>query len=119
MVGLGSCMGGISRFLISRLISISATTSFPWATLAVNLIGSLVIGIVYGFTAHRGSMPDTLRLLLTVGFCGGFTTFSTFSHESYIMMSGGHTAATIIYMASSLIGGMALVFLGYWIARQF
>ncbi|MDE7407472.1 MAG: fluoride efflux transporter CrcB [Muribaculaceae bacterium] len=118
IVGLGSGIGGMARYIIGRIIAATGSTGFPWATLTVNLLGCLIIGLVFGLVAYRGSMPDYVRLLLTVGFCGGFTTFSTFSHECYLMFTQGHTTTAAIYMSASLIGGLCLVFTGYWLVRQ-
>ena len=84
IVGAGSFLGGALRFLISTLMKGACTSSFPWGTLTVNLIGCLLIGVIYGLFARHSSISHSMCLLLTTGFCGGFTTFSTFSNEGVL-----------------------------------
>lgn len=116
-VGAGSCVGGIARYLLSRLVQTSAGGVFPWGTLAVNLSGCLLIGIIYGAAARGFQLGDAMKLFLTVGVCGGFTTFSTFMHEGYILFSSPRPMIMLAYMALSMVGGLALVYLGYLLAR--
>lgn len=93
-------------------------TSFPWATLAVNLAGCFVIGVVYALFVRFASTSHALCLLLTTGFCGGFTTFSTFANEGLVMLQGGNIGAFIVYAIASVVAGVALVAVGYWIVNQ-
>lgn len=116
-VGAGSCVGGIARYLLSRLVQTSAGGLFPWGTLAVNLAGCLLIGIIYGAVSRGFRLDDAMKLFLTVGFCGGFTTFSTFMHEGYLLFSSPRPMIMLSYMALSMVGGLALVYLGYALAR--
>ena len=80
LVGIGSCLGGICRYLISLFIG-HPQSGFPWGTFVVNIIGCLLIGILWGVTSRFQNFAQAFSLLLMVGFCGGFTTFSTFSKE--------------------------------------
>ncbi len=104
LVAAGSALGGVSRFLIGRGIHEAFPMSFPLGTLIINVVGSFLIGIFYSW-AVKGGITEEMRLLLTAGFCGGFTTFSAFAWENLELLRNGHTAQAIIYsMASVLLG---------------
>lgn len=117
IVGAGSFLGGALRFLISTLMKGACTSSFPWGTLTVNLLGCLLIGVIYGLFARHSNVQHPMCLLLTTGFCGGFTTFSTFANEGVQMLQGGNLGAFAAYASLSLVPGMLLVVLGYTLAR--
>lgn len=119
IVGLGSCIGGIARYLLSRMVQTSAGGVFPWGTLAVNLAGCLLIGIIYGAASRGIRFGDAMKLFLTVGVCGGFTTFSTFMHEGFLLFSSPRPMIMLAYVTLSMAGGLALVYLGYALARMF
>ena len=84
LVALGGALGSVCRYLLSKL----SLGTFPWGTLTVNILGSLLIGLLTGLML-RGSVSPEMKLLLVTGFCGGFTTFSTFANESFGMMKAG------------------------------
>lgn len=86
---------------------------FPWATLSVNLLGSFFIGLFYAWSA-RFNLSDDTRLLLTTGLCGGFTTFSTFSHEGMTMLRQGFYGTFILYVTLSVLLGISAAFAGGW-----
>ena len=115
-VGAGSFIGGIARYLVSLAMK-GISKGFPWATLLVNLLGCLTIGLLWGFLSRNASESTSWGLFLTVGLCGGFTTFSTFSKEALIMLQAGQTWNFISYVTLSILTGIALVALGYYIAR--
>lgn len=117
LIGAGSFAGGIARYLLSRLVQAHSVSGFPWGTLAVNVAGCLLIGIVYGISERENIMDADLRMFLTVGFCGGFTTFSTFVHESYSMLGGQNFLHFAGYPLLSFASGLAAVYLGYLIVR--
>ena len=94
-----------------------SNTFLPWGTLAVNLLGCFIIGVIYALFSKHTSTSNSLFLLLTTGFCGGFTTFSTFANESLQMLQNGNISGFITYILLSLIAGLALVALGYWIIK--
>ena len=117
-VGTGSFIGGAARYLVSLAMKgIGKDVPFPWATLAVNLAGCLMIGLLWGILTRNATETTTWGLFLTVGLCGGFTTFSTFSKEALIMLQTGQTWGFATYIALSVIAGITLVALGYYIAR--
>lgn len=111
-VGIGSGIGGICRYLISLSISHSHGT-FPWGTFAVNIVGCLLIGILWGLTSRCQHLAPSFSLLLMVGFCGGFTTFSTFSKEGLMMLQNNNYTLFALYIIGSVALGIAAVALGY------
>ena len=117
IVGIGSFLGGVLRYLISLLMKNYCGQGFPWATLLVNLIGCFLIGLVFGLFSKYSNTNNLWCLLLTTGFCGGFTTFSTFANEGLQMLSSGNVWNFIFYVSASVIFGFALVALAYWIVR--
>ena len=90
---------------------------FPWATFTVNMIGCFLIGLFYALAA-RLHFPDEIRLLLTTGLCGGFTTFSTFSHEGVVLLRNGHWGLLALYTLLSIAIGIAAVFLGNYVVAS-
>ena len=109
LVGLGGFIGSVGRYLVAVwLMKIDWQT--PVATLFVNVLGSLLIGLIIASSVRN---MDNLRLLLVTGFCGGFTTFSTFSLENLKLIEQGYYATSIQYILISLLGGLLFVFLGY------
>jgi CrcB protein len=115
-IGAGSFLGGAGRFLVSMAMK-SVSKGFPWATLAVNLVGCFLIGLLWGVFNKNGTEGSNWALFLTVGLCGGFTTFSTFSKEALVMLQGGNIWGFAGYVAISIIAGIALVALGYFLVR--
>lgn len=116
-VGLGSFLGGISRFGLTRWVQSHGTGDFPYGTLVVNLLGCLFIGVFYGWFDRARIFDPDLRLLLTVGFCGGFTTFSTFANEGLSLFQSGNFFAAIAYAVVSLVAGLVMVYLGHLLVR--
>ena len=115
-VGSGSFLGGAGRYLVSLAMK-DISKGFPWATLAVNLLGCFLIGLLWGVFGKNGTDGSNWALFLTVGFCGGFTTFSTFSKEAIIMLQTGHVWGFVAYVSMSVVVGVALVALGYFLVR--
>ncbi|MBQ2623476.1 MAG: fluoride efflux transporter CrcB [Kiritimatiellae bacterium] len=111
---LGGGAGSVLRYLVGMWID---STAFPWATFAVNAVGSLAIGLFGGWAARFG-WSEALRLSLTTGLCGGFTTFSTFSKESIALAESGRWSAFAAYAFGSVTVGIPAVALGYWAARH-
>ena len=117
IVGTGSFIGGAMRYLLSTYIKNMYGQTFSWGTLVVNLLGCFVFGIIFALFSKHNSTDNTFCLLLTTGICGGFTTFSTFANESVQMIQNGNIGEFIGYMATSVIVGIALIALGYWIVK--
>lgn len=117
IVGAGSCLGGMARYIVSRAIGAVCHTPFPWGTLTVNVAGCLIIGLIYGLIDRGISPGEGWRLFLTVGFCGGFTTFSTFMHENYLLFGGNHLLSVALYLGASVIAGFIMVYFGYYLTR--
>ena len=115
-VGAGSFIGGIARYLVSLAMK-GISKGFPWATLLVNLLGCLIIGLLWGFLSRNASESTSWGLFLTVGLCGGFTTFSTFSKEALTMLQTGQIWGFASYIALSILVGIALVGIGYYLFR--
>jgi len=107
LVALGGAVGSVGRYLVSKCFE----GTFPWGTLTVNLLGSLLIGFLVGLVA-KGTLSPEMKLLLVTGFCGGFTTFSTFANESFTMMKAGDALLTAVYIGASVALGILAVYLG-------
>lgn len=109
-VGMGGFIGAVARYLMS-LIPIQDKLGFPWMTLCINAIGAFFIGCISAFAAKRGIGSTSMILFLKTGVCGGFTTFSTFALESYVLMENGKGVLSVVYMMVSVLvclGGVML-----------
>lgn len=116
IAGSGSFIGGAARYLISLAMK-NVGKGFPWATLAVNLAGCLLIGVLWGLFSRTSEEGSPWALFLTVGLCGGFTTFSTFSKEALTMLQCNEYIAFVLYISTSVIAGIALAGIGYSLSR--
>ncbi len=112
-VGLGGFIGSIARYGVSKLNLYWHFLSIPMGTLTVNVLGSFLIGILVGISQKSDFLSVDLRLFLMVGVCGGFTTFSTFSNENFMLMQNGQFLTALIYTGSSILFGFAAVYLAY------
>lgn len=115
LVGAGSFFGGIARYLISLAMK-GMSGAFPWATMTANIAGCLLIGIIWA-VMNRYNASNQLNLLLAVGFCGGFTTFSTFSKEGLCLLQAGNYSSFILYALGSVVLGLLAVALGFALAK--
>ncbi|MBR5477726.1 MAG: CrcB family protein [Bacteroidaceae bacterium] len=112
LVGTGGALGSIARYAVSMLFAHFAICSH-WATLLVNVIGSFLIGLAIPL------FSNCAHLFAVVGFCGGFTTFSTFSSQAVQLFQAGERVTAAVYIAASLVVSIALVLLGMYLAGKF
>lgn len=111
-IALGGGAGSISRYLVQKFMYQWYPSSFPWGTLAANLAGCFLIGALYGLAEKGNILSPELRLLLITGFCGGFTTFSSFAYENTVLLREGDFVYLGLYIGGSVILGILATFLG-------
>ena len=118
LVFIGGGFGSVLRFIVGKQLN-STTSIIPWGTFTANIIGSLLIGIILGIAAKNDTLTQNQTLLLATGFCGGFTTFSTFAYENQVFLKSGDFTSFAFYTIASFVVGFLLVFLGLYIAKSF
>jgi CrcB protein len=119
-VAFGSAIGGALRFALGREMLPQHTASFPWSTVLINVLGSFVIGFFGTLTVagSRFQLPDSVRIFVMIGLCGGFTTFSSFSMQSYDLLRGGAWGKALLNMGLSVLLCLGAVALGHVLAQQ-
>ena len=117
-VALGSAIGGVSRYLLGGLAQRMLDTTFPAGTLLVNVTGSFLLGAIIRYALDTPSLTPEVRAFLTIGFCGGYTTFSTFSYETMALLEDGEWARAGVYITASVLLSLIATFLGLALARQ-
>ncbi len=116
-VSAGSGVPGVPGVSAGSVGTAMPGSDFPWGTLTVNVVGCLMIGLIYAL-AERGNLSTPgLRLLVAAGFCGGFTTFSAFMSENLAMLRAGDFLPFALYVTGSLLLGLGAVWLGWWLVR--
>jgi CrcB protein len=119
LIGLGSAIGGMSRYLLSNSVYNLISKDFPYGTLSVNMLGSFFIGVISTILMDRfEGLAVPLRALLIIGFLGGFTTFSSFSMETLNLLEGGEIFRAILNVVLSLVLCLLLTGMGVLLARQ-
>ncbi len=113
LVGLGGFFGSISRFATAQFMQRFFQTTFPVGTLTVNIVGSLVIGILFGLSEYFTWLSPSMRMFLAVGFCGGFTTFSSFAYENISLLRDAQYFSFILYLGVSILAGLLAAWLGF------
>ncbi len=118
LVGIGGFVGSVLRHLTYLWLDKKYEGLYPWSTFSVNMIGSLVLGILVGLMVKSNTVSSEVRLLLGVGLCGSFTTFSTFSMENMSMIQQKEVVTMLIYTVTSLVLGTLMAFGGYWLGKS-
>jgi CrcB protein len=116
LVMIGGAIGAGLRYEVGRVSLRLMGPAFPWGTLAVNLLGGLLMGVLAGSLA-RVDGGEPARLLIGVGILGGFTTFSAFSLETWNLATRGQSGLALAYVAASVVGSIAFLFAGIWLTR--
>lgn len=117
LVFVGGGLGSVMRFIIGKYLN-STATGIPYGTFAANILGSLLIGIILGLALKNNTLSQNQILFLATGFCGGFTTFSTFAYENHIFLKSGDFMSFALYTIASFVVGFSAVFLGMYLVRS-
>lgn len=112
ITGTGGFIGTILRFLVSRYFQENTFSLFPWGTFSVNILGSLLIGIFFGMSERGNLLSSDMRIFLTVGLCGGFTTFSSLSNDAFILLQDEEWLKLSLYTSLSFFLGLVAVYIG-------
>ena len=119
IVFIGGGLGTVMRFLTSKILPYSGK-GFPWSTFSVNMIGCLIIGVVTGYFLRNISENQSEWILFaTLGFCGGFTTFSSFANENFLFLRDENYIIMLIYSILSVLSGILMIYLGIMLERYF
>ncbi|MFC4254544.1 fluoride efflux transporter CrcB [Altererythrobacter xixiisoli] len=120
-VALGGGIGSLLRYMVGRwmtqLVGPQAMMTFPWATLTVNVTGSMAMGMLMAWLARHGQEGEQYRLLIGVGLLGGFTTFSSFSLELMVLIERGQAGQAFVYGAVSVLAGLSALYIGLIVMR--
>jgi len=117
-IAAGGALGALGRWGMANLVVILTGRAFPWATLAVNVLGSLLMGAMFIAIVQNEAVRREWESVLTVGFLGAFTTFSTFALETAVLLEAGRNVAAMAYVAASVMLCTLGVAVGWWLARQ-
>lgn len=117
MIGIGGGLGSVARFACYRYITGAHPASFPWGTFIVNAVGCLLIGIFHALAEKGDMLTPEIRLFLTAGFCGGFTTFSAFAYENIGLLKTGDFLNFSLYTIGSVVVGLAATYIGIMIIK--
>ena len=116
LVFIGGGFGSVLRYIIGKWLN-NTENGIPYGTFAANILGSLLIGIILGYTSKNETISQNTTLLLATGFCGGFTTFSTFAYESHVFLKSGDFTTFAFYTIASFAIGFLAVFAGMYLVR--
>jgi CrcB protein len=117
LVGIGGLLGSIARYITVKSITAKIPAAFPYGTLTANLVGSFILGFVYGLALRKTGMSENVKLFWGVGFCGGYTTFSSFAWESVSLFNQKMAATSVLYISTSLVLGILSLLAGMWLSR--
>jgi CrcB protein len=118
LIFFGGGIGSVLRYVIGKWLN-NAENAIPYGTFLVNILGSLLIGIVLGYAAKVANTSNPYVFLLATGFCGGFTTFSAFANENHVLLRNGDYFSFLIYAFGSIILGLLAVFAGFYFSKVF
>ena len=116
-IAIGGAMGAMGRYWVSSCLLPISSYKFPYATFSVNVVGSLLMGILYVLIVERGGLPEQARHLLMVGFLGAFTTFSTFSLDAISLWQNGGQTMALIYVISTVFSCLLAIIVAIWLTR--
>lgn len=117
-VFIGSGLGGLTRFGLSKWVDSSHNNYFPFGTFIVNILACFALGFIIGFSDHRQILSPATKLFFTVGFCGGFSTFSTFSIETLKLFQQGNYVSLTLYILGSILLCVAATFGGFYLGSR-
>ena len=117
-IAIGAAIGGLARYYVASSVQQRFGAGFPWGTLAVNVSGSLLLGFIVAYALATQAMSVEMRALLTTGFCGGYTTFSTFSYEAAALLEDGRYERAGAYALASVLVSLLATFGGFALARE-
>ena len=117
LVFIGGGFGSVLRFIIGKYLN-SPANGMPYGTFAANILGSLLIGIILGMALKNNTLSQNQILFLATGFCGGFTTFSSFAYENHVFLKSGDFMSFAIYSIASFVVGFLAVFLGMYLVKS-
>jgi len=118
LVFIGGGFGSVLRYMIGKFLN-NPESGIPYGTFVANILGSLLIGIILGLAAKNDALNQNQTLLLATGFCGGFTTFSTFAYENHVLLKNGDFTSFAFYTIASFVVAFLAVFAGLYFARTF
>jgi fluoride exporter len=116
-VGIGGCLGSLARYWLSGVVQRHSTSDFPYGTLAVNLLGCLIIGWIIGLVEYRQMFGPNVRLFLTIGILGGFTTFSAFGYETFALLRDKQHLLALGNVTANVVIGVLAVMAGWFLAK--
>ena len=117
-VAIGAALGGVARYYLASAIQQRVGPTFPWGTLVINVSGSLLLGVLMRYALATPSVSAELRAFLTTGFCGGYTTFSTYSYETAALLEDGQYGRAGTYALASVVLALVATFAGFVLARE-
>lgn len=117
LAGLGGFFGTCLRFLTGKFAHFVCQSAFPWGTFTVNVAGSLLIGLLFGLAERNNLISSSMQVFLITGFCGGFTTFSTFSDDMFLLLEQKQGLYFALYVGLSLLLGLLMVWAGRSIVK--